>query len=258
MTVARRTLDVRIEVQKMDLPFEQFPALSAIGICRHVFIQRIPGIDVLHDKAEVLERLDAAHREIRKETGFGDSDEIASTRRSRCWPLLTAEQVHGNEIAVVERAVASDVLSGVNGREFPACDGIITNQRSVALGIYVADCCAVYIVDPRTPAIGLVHSGRKGTELGVVTNAIRQMIERFGSDPANMIVQLTPCIRPPHYEVDFAAEIIRQCRSIGIKEIHDSGVCTACDLGRYYSYRAEKGKTGRMLAVLGLHPTIAN
>ena len=138
------------------------------------------------------------------------------------------------------------------GREFPGCDGIITNQRRVALGIYVADCCAVYIVDPKTPAIGLVHSGRKGTELGVVTNAIREMVDRFGSDPANMIVQLSPCIRPPHYEIDFAAEIIRQCRAFGVKEIHDSGICTACDLDRYYSYRAEKGKTGRMLALLGL------
>jgi len=233
----------------MQLPFEQFPALSAIGICRHVFIQRIPGIDVSHDKAEVLERLDAAHREIRKETGFGN------------WPLFTAEQIHGNEIALIDKvgsALRADRgrrgAASLPGREFPGCDGIITNQRSVALGIYVADCCAVYIVDPRTPAIGLVHSGRKGTELGVVTNAIRQMIERFGSNPANMIVQLSPCIRPPHYEVDFAAEIIRQCRSIGIKEIHDSGVCTACDLGRYYSYRAEKGKTGRMLAMIGLNP----
>jgi hypothetical protein len=35
-------------------------------------------------------------------------------------------------------------------------------------------------------------------------------------------------------------------------------VCTACDLARYYSYRAEKGKTGRMLALLGLNPAIAN
>ena len=84
------------------------------------------------------------------------------------------------------------------------------------------------------------------------------MIERFGSDPANMIVQLSPCIRPPHYEVDFAAEIIRQCRALGVQQIHDSGICTACDLDRYYSYRAEKGKTGRMLAVLGLNPTTAN
>src|SRR5882757_1764074 len=230
----------------MPLPFEQFPALSAIGICRHVFIQRIPGIDVSQDKAEVLERLDTAHREIRNATGFGD------------WPLFTAEQVHGNKIAIVDRAVASAVVSGVDGREFPGCDGIITNQRSVALGIYVADCCAVYLVDPKTPGIGLVHSGRNGTELGIVTNAIRQMIERFGSHPANMIVQLSPCIRPPYYEVDFAAEIRRQCRALGIQHIHDPGTCTACDLGRYYSYRAEKGKTGRMLAVLGLHSTVEN
>lgn len=230
----------------MHLPFEQFPALSAIKICRHVFIQRIPGIDVSHDKAEALERLDAAHREIRNATGFGN------------WPLFTAEQIHGNKIAIVERAVASAVLSGVDGREFPACDGIITNQRSVALGIYVADCCAVYMLDPKTPAIGLVHSGRKGTEVGVVTKAINQMVERFGSDPANMIVQLSPCIRPPNYEVDFAAEVVRQCRALGIQHIHDSVTCTADDLCRYYSYRAEKGKTGRMLAVLGLDPTIPN
>ena len=230
----------------MDLPFEQFPVLNAIEICRHVFVQRIPGIDVSHDKAEVLERLDATHREIRNATGFDD------------WPLFTAEQIHGNKIAIVDRAVASAVLSGVDGREFHACDGIITNQRSIALGIYVADCCAVYIVDPKTPAIGIVHSGRKGTELGVVTNAIRQMIELFGCDPAIMIVQLSPCIRPPHYEVDFAAEISRQCRALGVRHIHDSGTCTACDLSRYYSYRAEKGKTGRMLAVLGLDPKIPN
>jgi hypothetical protein len=219
----------------MQLPFEQFSALSAAGICRHVFTQRIPGIDVLHDKAEVLSRLDAAHREIRGAIGIGD------------WPLFTAQQIHGNKIAVVDRYSRGPV-----GGEFPGCDGIITNQRGIALGIYVADCCAVYIVDPKTPAVGLVHSGRKGTELRVVTNALNQMIERFGSDLANTIVQLGPCIRPPHYEIDFAAEILQQCRALGVKEIHDSGVCTACDLDRYYSYRAEKGKTGRMLALVGL------
>jgi hypothetical protein len=67
-----------------------------------------------------------------------------------------------------------------------------------------------------------------------------------------VIAQLSPCIRPPHYEIDFAAEIVRQCRDAGLNEVHDSGVCTACDLQRYYSYRAEKGRTGRMLALLGL------
>ena len=225
----------------MYLPFEQFPALNAIKICRHVFTQRIPGVDVSHDKAEVLERLDAGHREIRSAIGIGD------------WPLFTAEQVHANKIAVIDTCSRGPVV-----REFPGCDGMITNQRGIALGIYIADCAAVYIIDPKTPAIGLVHSGRKGTELGVVTNAIRQMIGRFGSDPANMIVQLSACIRPPHYEIDFAAEIIQQCRALGVHQIHDSGICTACDLQRYYSYRAEKGKTGRMLALVGLNPTIPN
>ncbi len=230
----------------MGLPFEQFPALSALGICRHVFTQRIPGIDASHNKAEVLKRLDTAHHEIRNAIGVGD------------WPLFTAEQIHGNKIAVVDRTNCGGSRVGCEDKEFPGCDGIITNQRGVALGVYVADCCAVYIVDPKTPAIGLVHSGRKGTELGVATNAIREMIDRFGSDSVSMVVQLSPCIRPPHYEVDFAAEIVRQCRALGMKEIHDSGVCTACDLNRYYSYRAEKGKTGRMLALVGLNPTIAN
>src|SRR5215510_4320435 len=154
----------------MRLPFEQFAALSAIGICRHVFTQRIPGIDVSRDKAEVLERLDAVHREIRKATGFGN------------WPLFTAEQIHGNKIAVVDSC-----SRGPAGREFPGSDAIVTNERGIALGIYVADCCAIYIVDPKTPAIGLVHSGRKGSELGVVTNAIQEMIDRFGFDPANLI-----------------------------------------------------------------------
>ena len=243
----------------MDLPFEQFPALSAIEVCRHAFTQRILGIDVSNDKLEVLRRLDSAHREIRNAIDLGG------------WPLVTAQQVHGNKIAVVDKvgsALHADRgrfepdwhygAASLPGQEFAGCDGIITNQRGVALGVYVADCCAVYIVDPQTPSIGLVHSGRKGTELGVVTNAITQMIDRFGSNPANMIALLSPCIRPPHYEIDFAAEIVRQSQAVGVKQIHDLGVCTACNLDRYYSYRAEKGKTGRMLALLGLNPAIAD
>jgi len=230
----------------VDLPFEQFPALSAIGICRHAFAQRIPGIDVSHDKPEVLKRLDAAHRGIRNGIGVDD------------WLLFTAQQIHGDRIAIVDRADCSGSRVGCEDKQFPGCDGIITNQRGIVLGVYVADCCAVYIVDSKTPAIGLVHSGRKGTELGIVPNAIAQMSDSFGSDPADMIVQLSPCIRPPDYEVDFAAEIVRQCRALGVKTIHDSRVCTARDLKRYYSYRAEKGKTGRMLAVIGLNPTSAN
>ena len=210
-----------------------FPALDATGVCRSAFIQRIAGIDVSHDKAETLERLEAAHQRIRNEIGFGN------------WPLVTVEQIHADKIAIVDLPITEDT-------ELAGNDGLITQQRGVALGIHVADCCAVYIVDSKTPAIGLVHSGKKGTALAITAKTIQKMRERFGSTPADLIVQLSPCIRPPHYEIDFAADIVEQCRASGVKQIHDSGVCTACDLESYYSYRAEKGKTGRMLALLAL------
>ena len=212
---------------------EYFPALSPIDKIRHAFVGRIPGINVVSDKTEALRRLDAVHREYRREIGVGD------------WPLVAAQQVHGDKIAVIDRAMGRK-------HEFAGCDGLITNQNRIALGIHVADCCAVYIVDPKTPAIGLVHSGKKGTELSIVSKAIQEMSAKFGSDPGDLIVQLSPCIRPPHYEIDFAAKIIEQCRAAGVKKIHDSGVCTACHLDLYYSYRAERGKTGRMLALLAL------
>lgn len=215
------------------LSAEQFPALDALHNVVHGFTRRVADIEMSHDKKEALARLDGVHRAIRREHGLGLA------------PFITAQQVHGERIGVVDEKTA-------DGECFDSCDGLITNQRGICLGIYVADCCAVYLADPVRAAIGLVHSGKKGTEVGVVVNAIKSMTEHFGSRTSDIIVQLSPCIRPPHYETDFAGEIVRQCRALGVTAVNDCGVCTACDLSRYYSYRAEKGRTGRMLAFLAL------
>lgn len=222
-------------MQDRELLTEEFPALVRQEGVTHCFTRRVPGIDVKADKAEALSRLDACHREIRSAIGVGDA------------PFVTAQQVHGNGVAVVDRAITADEC-------FDDCDGIVTNQPRVCLGIYVADCCAVYLVDPVQRAVGLVHSGKKGTELGIAVNAIDLMEQRFGSRAADLIVQLSPCIRPPHYEIDFAAEIVRAVSARGVTQVHDCGICTACDLERYYSYRVEKGRTGRMLALLAMTP----
>jgi hypothetical protein len=210
---------------------EFFPALAALEFVRHGFVRRIPGLDVATDRAAALARLDHVHRQIRDELGFAEM------------PFATAEQIHGDSIAVIDRPLPAD-------RCFNGADALITDQPNVSLGIYVADCCAVFLIDPVTRAIGLVHSGRKGTELGIVTRAIEKMGETFATRPNELIVQLSPCIRPPHYEVDFAAEIVRQARAAGVRQVHDSGRCTACDLRNYYSYRAERARTGRMLGLV--------
>ena len=213
---------------------QQFPALGELSGFAHCFITRVSGIEVSHDKAEALARLDTIHREVRVAGGMGEM------------PFMTAQQVHGNRVAIIDHPLPANEC-------FPATDGLITNQPGVCLGIYVADCCAVYLVDPVRRAIGLVHSGKKGTELGIVGVALEAMRKRFASAPADLVVQLSPCIRPPCYEVDFAAEIVRACRERGVEKVHDADICTACDLTRYYSYRAEKGKTGRMLALLAIN-----
>jgi copper oxidase (laccase) domain-containing protein len=210
---------------------ETFPALSALPGVVHAFTLRAPGIDVRVDREEALRRLDAVHAEIRRELGLDAR------------VFVTARQVHRRGLAVVDSSTRECV---------PEVDGLITADPGVCLGIYVADCCAVYLVDPRRRVAALLHAGRKGAELGIAPAAVERMQAEFGSDPADVVAQLSPCIRPPHFESDFAALIVTQLRQAGVRDIHDSGICTASHPERYYSYRKEMGRTGRMVALLAL------
>lgn len=218
----------------MSILIETFPAVAIGGHFQNAFIGRVTDLDVSTDRETALALLAESHEQAWMELGF---DGMA---------FITAEQVHGNEVAIVGETTCTPV-SGV--------DALITNRPGVCLGIYVADCCAVYAVDTEHECIGLAHSGKKGTQLGIVPEMLRRMGTAYGTDPGRVIVQLSPCIRPPLYEVDFAAEIVRQCHAMGVGEVVDSGDCTGQHLDRYYSYRIEKGQTGRMLALLSLGRT---
>ena len=134
----------------------------------------------------------------------------------------------------------------------PGVDGFVTNRPDVCLGIYVADCCAIFLVDARQRAIGLVHSGRQGTEKNIVSVAVETMRRELGSRPADIVAQLSPCIRPPWYEVDFAARIVEQCLAAGITRVTDSKICTASNPEQYYSYRREKRPHGPDACAAGL------
>lgn len=158
-------------------------------------------------------------------------------------PLVRAEQIHSNQVAVV---------SGPAATPAPGADALVTTTRGLALGIHVADCAAIYLVDRQRRGIALAHSGRKGTELDIATATLETLLAATGARPLDIIAQISPCIRPPHYEVDFAAEIRAQLARAGVVEIHDCQTCTFSDPGKYYSYRRESGRTGRLLAALAL------
>ena len=198
------------------MTFLRFPELEARGLLHAFTLRSVPPLM----SADILQILEEAG--LPKDYGIG-------------------EQTHGVGVAVVNQ--------GGNGKVIAAVDALITREKNLSLVIRVADCGPVWIHCEKTGAIGLVHSGRKGTEAGVVGATIRRMREEFGSEPSSMLALLGPCIRPPHYDVNFAGEILRQLEREKVGKVVDSGLCTASDLTRFYSYRAEKGQTGRHFAV---------
>ncbi|MFV0338590.1 MAG: polyphenol oxidase family protein [Chthoniobacterales bacterium] len=207
--------------------FDSLDDISGIVAC---FLSRVDGLDLNVEREEALKLLAPIYADTMSDEGF-DADDV-----------VYAEQVHENTIYAVGR----DDL----GETLPDCDGLMTDKPGVPLGVYVADCAAIYLVDPVHHAIALLHSGRKGTESEILRNAVEMMEDEYGTHPGDLVMVISPCIRPPHYEVDIAGMIREQAETLGIKNIEDSGECTASNLKRYYSYRMEKGKTGRMLALL--------
>jgi hypothetical protein len=193
------------------------------------FVERIAGVQTSTDKKEALGHLSKYHSAAARSLGFSKT--------------FHAEQIHGDKIAVITKQ--SPLIS-------PGVDGLITTGNTL-LGIHVADCGALYLLDRKTGAIGLLHSGKKGTELNITRNAIRAMHLNFQTNPTNLVAVLAPCIRPPHYEVDFAKTIRDQAVLSGVlpENFHDCGLCTASNHQKFYSYRREEGKTGRHLALLG-------
>ena len=201
------------------MTFVRFPELEARGLL-HAFTLRSVSPLISADVPQIL-----------KEAGLPEDYGMG-------------EQTHGSGVALVNQ--------GSKGKVIPAVDALITREKNLSLVIRVADCGPVWIHCEKTGAIGLVHSGRKGTEAGVVPATIRKMKEEFGSEPQEMMALLGPCIRPPYYDVDFASEILRQLKVEKVGKVADSGLCTAADLKRFYSYRAEKGQTGRHFALLAM------
>lgn len=201
------------------------------------FITRIPGVPTTTDRNAVIAALTPAHEAVLAEGGIAPK------------MLRRAQQVHGNKVALVGDIGCSYPVEGVDAL---FCGG----KADCCLGIYVADCAAVWIYDTVSQSRALVHSGKLGTQQNIVGETLKAMYKILGVQPADCIAVISPCIRPPHYEVDIATMIRQELEEAGIapQNIHDCGLDTAADLETFYSYRIEKGNTGRMLALFGRTP----
>jgi YfiH family protein len=153
--------------------------------------------------------------------------------------LAQGRQVHGTRV-VVDADGAQEA------------DGQVTTQHGVAAIVLVADCLPVALAGSH--AAGMVHAGWRGLAAG----ALEAGVAALAGGP--VAAAIGPGIGPCCYEVgddvravfgtegrtlDLKAIARRRLEDAGVAEIHDCGLCTACDPHRFFSHRRDRGVTGR-------------
>ena len=156
---------------------------------------------------------------------------------------------------------------------------MITRERGLILAIFTADCLPIFIYDPQTPAIGIVHAGWRGTIAGITKLTLAKMVQEFKTDPENCLVAIGPSIcatcfkvapdvadqfraenpqivmpTETGYQVDLGAFNAHLFQTGGVKPEHvfRTDLCTSCRRTEFFSYRAEGGTSGRMMGIISL------
>lgn len=194
---------------------------------------------------------------------------------------VCCEQVHGSEVVLVtEKHRGLGALS--YDTALAGYDAMITNEANVYLMTFYADCYSLYFYDPVKKVVGLAHSGWKGTVSGIAAKTISKMNQVFKSSPSHIEVFMGPGIGACCFEIspDLASRVEKELGYLGnliserdasfywdlketnrrllvengIKPEHITicGLCTSCNKDSFFSYRRDKGTTGRMAAVIGI------
>ena len=96
--------------------------------------------------------------------------------------LVMTRQTHSD----IVRAVTAADANGPCHKNYPECDGLVTNTPGVALLVFTADCTPILLHDPVTGAVGAVHAGWRGTVQAIAAKAVEAMAEHYGSKPENI------------------------------------------------------------------------
>ena len=132
---------------------------------------------------------------------FEARDALAGQLGSSIEQESITDQTHTNHVYVVTEEDLGPILRTEKPEHRRNIDGVITNLPDVLLTAFGADCPPVYLADPVTQAVGLVHAGWKGTLGRIPAEAIRLMSARFGSDPEDLYAAIGPGICVDCYEM---------------------------------------------------------
>lgn len=215
----------------------------------------------------------------------GDVPGFVQDNRQRLWTDLGVTET---QVALAEQTHGSTVARVTEGSKTPAAgtDALITDTRDVLLMMLYADCVPVYLIDPTARAIGLVHSGWRGTAADIAGRTIAAMTAQFGSTPQSCLAAIGPCIGGDSYEVgrevaglfrnlpdlrggiavypknELTGTYTLNLRQVVFSQLLGAGlradaiaVCaedTFQNKRDFFSYRRDGAQTGRMAAFLGI------
>lgn len=145
--------------------------------------------------------------------------------------MIRIPQQHSKNIFVAKK---KDAGTGVTKMEIDGMyDGVITNKKNMMLLTVEADCTPVYILDYVNKAVGMIHSGWRGTVNKITENAIDLMAKNYGSKKENILIHFGPAICGKCYEV--GADLIPEFEKIlNLEEIHKVFTPIANKPDKYY------------------------
>lgn len=172
--------------------------------------------------------------------------------------IVLMRQVHGNNVHVAGEKDKGGFIED--------CDGLITNENNIMLGIFTADCMPVLMASKDKSVKAAVHAGWKGLASGILQNTIKIFNKKFKVKAEDIVVYIGPHIRECCYEVgaelgkafgvrlkNNRLNLSETARKIlkkeGVKEIHSSRLCTFCGDNLFFSYRRDKTEARILTAI---------
>lgn len=272
--------DKTLELIEGEVPLLEYPALNNIEGISHCFSTRLGGVseDIFTSMNLSFVRGDDENKVME------NFKRLASAKGWNIEDMVFSDQTHTTNVRVMS---SDDRGKGIlRARDYADVDGMVTNEPGLILSTFYADCVPLYFVDPVHKAIGLSHSGWKGTvgRIGRVT--IETMSREYGTNPDDLICAIGPSICQGCYEIsyDVAARFMdefpdnideilyekepilgerkfqlnlwRACEVVlmdaGVKpdNIHTTDICTCCNPELLFSHRASHGKRGNLGAFL--------
>ena len=249
-----------------------FPAISETGMVSHLMTMRAGGVS----EGDLWSMNLSFSRGDRKENVEENFRRAAALLGCRPEDIVCSDQTHTTNIRLVTSA---DKGKGVvRPKDFSDVDGLITNEPGIALATFYADCVPLLFVDPVRRAVGLSHSGWRGTAQGMGARTAEAMRKAFGSRPEDLLVGIGPSICrdcyevsedvaqafrkefPGHerelliekaggkYQLDLwkANEIILLEAGIRPENLEITNICTCCNSDLLFSHRASHGKRGNL------------